>query len=223
MDLSNWKNSNPNLKINNSNRLFYNRYLYKLTYNLSKARFIRFFSNRNRLPLFANFNLNATELAACNQFRDVIDEHKKLIKFRVESDTLVIFSNDLDLLHNIAFKELANFSNSLVSITVPKNADTASLLLSGCLISSIGNEYKFRVITRSKYYKDIMTKQNVGNYLRNLGTEVRIGKIFLQHLTNSDKYIHQGYFYCNDKGIVDLINLIDYNLVTKVENIILPN
>ena len=222
MDLSNWIRFNPKLKILNTNRLFYNRHLYRLTYHLGKARFIRFLNN-NKNPPFFKLNLTDGELQEFIFFKNVLDKHKQHVQFRIENSTLNVFSNDLALLDKIAHQDLANFISNIFSITVPKSNEIETALLSGCYVSSLGNKFKFRVVTKSKFFKDIETKHFVGKYLKNLGSEIRIGKVFLTSLNNTYKYVHQGYFYCNDKAIVDLINLIDYNFVARIEDVVLPN
>lgn len=221
MDLSNWINFNPNIKIKSTNKLFYNIHLYKLTYKLDKARFIRFL-DKNRFPVFFNVNINESDLNDCILFKDVLKKNKQNLQFRIESSTLNIFSNDINLLYHLASNELSNFSTKIESISVPKNDNIKVALQTGCYVSSLAGQFKYRVITKSKFFKNLEQKHYVGNYLKNLGNEIRIGKIFLNHLNNSYKYIHQGYFYCNDKGIIDLIKLIDYNLVIRVENVVLP-
>lgn len=221
MDISNWISYNPELTVLATNRLFYKKYLYKLSYEFTKANFIRYV-NLDHAHLYSAGRLSTEDYIKVLKFKTSLEKHKPNITYRLESNTVNIFAKSLDLLHDLAYNDLLDYKNYIISITLPKDNESEKFILSGSFISTLGLQYKYRVKTRSKYYKSVELKQQIGQYLKNITTEIRIGEKFLHSFQTNYKYVNQGYFYCNDCGIVDLIRLIDYSLVNSVENVVTP-
>lgn len=222
MDISNWTNYNPDIKVLYTNRLFYSKYLYKLSYRFDKARYLRYEKVDILSRFYRSGSLTISEYERILDFKNNLEKRKPNIAYRVEGNVLNIFSKSLQDLHDLAYRDLFKFQQFIVSISLPKSADIETEILSGKFISTLGSLYKYRVKTRSKFYKNIESKFQVGNYLAAIKSEIRIGKSFLDNFKNTNKYVNQGYFYCNDSGIVDLIRLIDYSLIIRVENVVSP-
>lgn len=208
MDTSNWTHACPNIQIYHNNKLFYKKYLYKLSF------YDAFFYLMRSCPV------DPDHQKKIDLWKTLLHKHKEHSKFRTEYRNLNIYTNDLDTWFGVLNTDIAEYKHCLIGLTIPKNQTISDIIIKGQCVSKLANSYQYKVYTRSRVYKNLSQKHHVGNYLRNLRENLRITDNFLITFLNDVKYVFQGYFYCNDLKILDLIFLIDHKLINRTESLV---
>lgn len=224
MDLSHWYKLNPNVKIVDTKKKFYNKFFYKLVYEVVGASSIvlqaeptAFYKYRmpNRHIRKPDPGFNHSEYQS---FLELYKEKDSRLKFRFEGHSVSIFSNDFDLLHDIAKNRLIYTKVQLISCV--KSQEELDLLDKDYIITRVPSEYCYKVTVRDGIYRNMADRQGLYNYLKNLGAEVKITKKYLEVLRGPNKYISSGYFYLKDPLLVDMVKLIMPNLVRSVHQLV---
>ena len=230
MDLSLWTNLNNKIIIENSNRLYYKQYLYKLSYKVYNVAIlaIRDVINEEKLEFYLTIKYKRLGqlyqknhiFETLNDFRLASEEIKSCGRRRIESSTICFFSNDIDLLYRLASQNLLEHKEKICSLTVANNEIEKKFIEDGYLIMRENLGFKYRVNIRSGFQKSAESLPNLGRYLEQIPGEVRITKKLLSGLKSGTKYFHGGYFYINDERIIDIIRLMDPTLIRSLQKIV---
>lgn len=237
MDTLPWIELNNSVKIDLTKKLFFNRYLYRVTFRVIGARIAKVASSprnieekvENRIlwdkrmkemhekiyehstrQYYIDSNFNIEQLIWWNE---TLRENKDLHS-RIEEPNLSIYSNDCNQLLAIAQQEPSKKTN-LISVSLPESPETIASLNAGKVLVKKIKGYTHKVIIKDNYCENKKSgREQVLDYLESLGEEVR--------LPPSCKYSLQGnwafgsYFYCRDPSIVTFIEMICPGTVTKI-------
>lgn len=227
-----WKNLIPNIKILPTQKLFFKQYLYKLellayggqcittqtpidiTLEFRKKTY-RTINYGGSWGAKINANLINADLEWLQYLQSFKHDPRVKFKIRVEEPNIQFYSSDeqelLDFVNNIDPK----FKSYVVSITRPKNDEEQKLLESGKKIVKKSPAYRYKIAIRDgKYNLDV--KQQVLNYLDNLGDLVRIPNHFRSEFTKSYSNTWDCYIYSNDVNITTFMQLIDPYLIRTI-------
>jgi hypothetical protein len=236
MDILSWTKLNHNILVESVTRRFFNRYCYKLDIELHGSSFLRYpdvpieeqIAARKRVN--RNINFGGTWRAYVTKAPD-IEEIKILefllknhitnsgaVKFRIEEPTLSVYAE--------SEKELYDFATSLIrvgkihqkikKIHRPKSQDHLDLLEQGFTVKQSKYGYTHKVMLREGRYS-FAVKQQLHNYLKNLGDEVYLPKHLHEALEKPFDSFWGSYFYTKDLGIITMISLISPTFVRSVE------
>lgn len=220
MDTSRWYKLNNNIKIVRTQRKFYRRYLHKLVYTVYGAWTMygseNFDAVLNKLRR-TRYHVEPRTVELIAPVFDLYTSKDSSLRFRAERSTLSVFCNDVDYLFEIAQNKLSSHKPETLS-TVLDN-ESLTLLEKGMILVKTPTDYHWRVNIRAGFYRNVAERQSLGQYLKNLGEEVKITKNILDHLCSNDKYFHGGYFHVKDPRVADMIRLISPALVQSVDQL----
>lgn len=228
MALLDWTNINNSIIITYTKKKFYNKFLYKLSYNVPGVRVLHWAKDSSDLTFrvinwndrtHRRFNQPQADHDQIRDFYKVYQQKSEILKFRIEHDTFNIYSDSEQFLYDLSSTELKCWSSSLHVVSLVESAKDLQLLDQGFTIVKKEPEYAFRVKIREGFFKD-SEKQGLALYLKNLGKEIRITKLMLSRLVGSGKYFGGGYVYINDPRLVDMLKLVAPNLIGPVNQMV---
>lgn len=237
MDTLPWIELNNSITIDKTKKLFFNRYLYRVTFRVVGARIAkiatdsqdvedkvegrRVWSDRLK-ELHEKIYENAVnhygyivdfDVAQLIWWNETFQENKDLY-CRIEEPNLSIYGNDLDQLLTIARREPSKKTN-LLSISLPESQSMIASLNAGKVLVKKIKGYTHKVIVKDNYRDDKESaRQQVLAYLESLGDEVRITPSCKHSLKSS--WATTSYFYCRDPNIVTFIEMICPGIIVKI-------
>jgi hypothetical protein len=232
MDLSKWTNHCPGIKILHSDRKFYNKFYYKITYEIANAYLVnitksdtdlkKYFSMRVMRGKQDLIELTASQIKHVDhlcQLREFVTKFKQHGRVRTERNTVAFFTNDLDTFYHDATVDLNFFTKNLVSVSVIGDTTHKQLLDDNYVILRTDIGYKFKVNLRGGNYRNPQNLKSLAVYLKQINDQVRIGKSLLSQLSLPYKYLQGGYFYVNDLRLVDIVRLIEPSLIRSIQKV----
>lgn len=233
MDLSKWVNSYPNIKVSCSNRKFYNKFYYKITYDIPHSYLVNFVRSNEDLKKYYSMRISRKEELFTNPLtasqteylnklcglRDFVHKFKQHGRVRTEKNTISFFTNDLDRFYQHGIEDLADFKHRLIGVSAITNDAHKQLLDENFVLLRTDIGYKFKVNMRSGYYKNFQNLKSLANYIEQIRDQVRIGNGLLSQLNSPYKYLQGGYFYVNDLRLVDIVRLIEPSLVRSIQKV----
>ena len=231
MDSLHWANLNKNIKFTHTKKMYFGRYLWRLEYNIPCAylvtdynakdiqqyieRQIQFehYAKRQYYPTRKLRDWSTVDSVLLERIRQIRLDNKDRVRFRMESDSLQLFTEtEEDLKY---FSEQIGCYN-LVSLTYPK-AGTESALLSGTVFMGEKTEHKYKIVLRDgDYSMDI--KRQVLTQL-NADPDIKVPNQLYTMLNRRHGYIWNCYCYTNDTGITTILSLIAPGIVGKIHEI----
>lgn len=233
-----WLSLNNKLKISYTKKKFFNEFLYRITYRVPGAsllawkyhpekniydRIIAYNSRRSTTPIHSWYGA-ARPFADSNQLNDfnrVYMTKSSTLKFRIEQDTLSMYSNSDAQLYQIAAFELMEWTDNLTSVSLVESDSARDLLNKGYAIVS-SDTYPVRVRLKEGT-SNVADRKSLKNYLISLGTDVKVTKLMLDRLDYPHKYFHGGYLYVNDIRLVDVLRIISPTLIGSVTQLAINN
>ena len=240
MDLSEWNNLAGG-RVSFTKKKFFNEYYYKLTYYVPGARLLtRKFLNEitllNQINQYNTWNSNFTyghsmfryrsrDPASFDQLKDfneVFNAKNSGLKFRIECDTLNIYSKSDTFLYRIADVVLGSWKNSIRDVCVPESEQAKKILDQGYTIVKKLPTHPYRVKLKEGF-PSIAEKHGLGLYLKNLNDDVKITKFMLDRLAGTHKYFQGGYIYVKDPRIIDLLIMVSPAIIGTVNQMVINN
>lgn len=240
MDSLDWKTLNSNIVIKETKKKFYNRFLYSLKLYCPAARIILNPNNvdishavLSRLEFERVYNYGGSwrgaiharyrsynadiEIKQLEYLREIKNKFDD-IKIRIEDPYVQLYANSEEILYDIAKVNFADYVNRLHSVQKPKDANTKKLLESGSIIIKNPINYRYKFVCKSGTCKN---KTAILNYLYNLGDEIKASdSIWTLLENNAHDCIWNVWFYANDPNIADMLNIIEYNFVTNIHEVV---
>lgn len=215
--------------IKSSNRAFYGKYLYSVTWRFPFAFLLREWKQ----PSFNIDTRLSTYIESAGRHRwksPISDEHAVAVReiydaiyarkdedfrFRIEGSYITFFSNDEQMLFELTRTVAGTTTVHTAEVCRPKSEEHAKQLLDGKVKSTI--PFKYKAITRcAEMSRD--EKDAILNILNQEGHKVndRLKR------TLSEPYLRvvQSYFYTNDMQVMTLISLIHPTFIKKIHTII---
>lgn len=224
-----------NLKLHEAKRLHYGKYLYKLKTTNTLTSIFRTDLQRNgklsyaeqRLKEFVQRNKSNEILTLRNRFSKatVIHSHEvdeayhiyKCLKnageymIRCESRTLIIYTNDHDLLKKVSSKLSVN-----VEIWEPAKS-AIDFLTNNQNVILVNQEPKFpwKLTFGKKPGSKILA-----DWIKKNSKNVSIGKVALDHHENEYRWIQGTYMYVRNEHVVMLVQMIVGDNITRIDKLI---
>jgi hypothetical protein len=231
MDLSPWHNFKF-CKISETKQLYYKKYYHKIVYKIKGAHLFTLINNgsnahdqlNRKIERFHEaFSINNADCQQLHDFLSFYVQRKSLeARFRIERSTVAIFHNDLTFLYNLANGDFKKYSDKLREMTTYFDESTKSVLDKNGIIVKAHTDHLYRVNIRNYFFykKYDNERRALGNYLKEIGEEVKITIDLLQALEGNNKYFTGSYFHVKDPNIVSMIMLITPNLIKSVQQLV---
>ena len=220
-----WTKLQPDIQIEETRRLYYGKYLYRIRLRLGCARAIllnldlpiidcvqRMTESRWYNPHGSwkpRLSHPTKEEIVCLSFLRDLKKSNKNIKIRIESDNVDLYSTTEDQLYKI-ISEHKHLKDYLIGISIP-NEKNRDLLLSGKQLVKGPVEYQYKVILRDGTYTAAELKL-IHDYLEGCGDTVKMTKGCKTQLDKSNNringWIWSCYFYTKDIKICTFVQII---------------
>ena len=226
---------NPNIRIHNVNKRFYNQYYYKLEVRINGSGFLRHpelslvsqAEHRRKYNQQRKINFGGTW--RYNWSKDTTDQDLELLskvqtaqknhinlKIRIEEPTFQIYAVDEEDLYRFALEIENGENHHIIAINRPQTAEQFNLLAQGYTVSRKPTDYPIKVHIREGRYT-LQTKSQVLNYLNNMPDEVYLPKHFVESFSKEYESVWNCYFYTKDRSILTMLGLIAPMLVRATE------
>jgi hypothetical protein len=236
MDILSWTKLNHNILVETVTRRYFNQYCYKLDIQLHGSSFLRYpevpieeqVANRKRVN--RNINYGGTWRSYVTKM-PTVEESKVLefliknyitvpgtLKFRIEEPTLSVYAEEESELYDFAMAviRVGKIHQQITRIHRPKSQNHLDLLEQGFTVKQSKYGYTHKVMLREGRYS-FAVKQQLHNYLKNLGDEVYLPKHLEEALEKPYDSFWGSYFYTKDLGIITMLSLIHPTFVRSVE------
>lgn len=224
-----------NLKLHEAKRLHYGKYLYKLKTKNPLASIFRTDLQRNgnlshaeqRLKDFVQRSRSDETLTVRNKFfrTTVVDQTEvddayhiyKCLKnaneymVRCEYNTLIIYSNEYDLLKKIASKlysKIEIWEPSLTAIDFLTNNRNVILV-------NYQPEFPWKLTFGKKPGSKVLA-----DWIKKNPKNVSIGRVALEHHEKETPWIQGTYMYARNEHVVMLIQMIVGNNITRIDKLV---
>lgn len=242
MDISFWTKSNPTVKIFNTRKKFFNRYLYKVVTYVPYGRAIfipddQSCSNwlalrRHQLlkngtsffwPSSTGLHIRKRELDEADS--DQLELYRNLrktiktgteFKMRVESPYISIYCQDLGKIQDLIKNDP---KLNVKEIHIPKNPAAEEVLERGEIIVK-NIDYEYKITLRGNFNIDAATAKSMLVYLENFGDQVMMPRSCRAVLDGTKSWFSPVYFYANDDSILTFLNLMSPGSVISFHKLV---
>jgi len=242
MDSSYWVNLNHNIKLETTKKQYFNRYLWRLVYDIKKVNLATdkfcedivayvikhrlaansgnagmgyrgFYQSSNNYTYNPYINWDDVDEFLIDRVRTVIKTHKHIVKFRTEGNMLQVYAEtEYDL--KIISEAISSYDN-LYSINIPKPGTEDALRNNVVFLNK--TEYKYKIVLRDGNYP-LETKRSILAQLT-ARDDVKIPGGVLTHLKKKYPALWGAYIYANDDSIATILSLISPGIVGKIHPI----
>ena len=226
-----WTKLNQTVKLEDTTKKFFKRYLYRARLYVPGARLTQGYGTKSLEELISfrkqmtekYYNYGGSWLAKKRsyntdirlqdleywqeQMRTVSDFH-----FRIEEPWLCVYHNSQAYLYSLISQSPSQ--DRLLSVCVPRNLASIAALDAGEILVRSDNGYNYKINLR----EGRMTAQiadSLLNLLESQGDAVKMTKSCEQNLRNRNVWFTKTYFYSKDLQILTMINLIDPDIVSE--------
>ena len=155
-----------------------------------------------------------SNLLQLDYFRSISSQYQSNIKVRIEEPYLTLYSDDEQLLYNIA---IGDPSARTREIHRPVNDEAKAVLNRGEIIVSPHIAYNYKITLSEGYSHNAISRKQIYEYLISLGDDVKLTKGCVHLLTSSQLFwCASSYFYAQDDGIQVFIKLIDPGAISGI-------
>lgn len=235
MDTSFWKNLSPHIKIESSTKQFYKQYYYKLDIYAPGCKSVRcddIAMNLARRQIhIRDYNrggswydkrlakyLKEADVGFLYSLKDLYYEYPE-VKIRTEEPKISIYATDELMIQSVAQAIDSDHREKILSVTGPENEELKKLLKSNTILVKKTPKYRYRVWFKEKQF-DEPVRQQVLNYLTELGDLVRMTDHTRASLAKPYNWIWGCYFYTNDEGVATFVRLLHPDLVREVSEFV---
>lgn len=230
MDLSFWNNVNLGVEKQETAKQFYGRFLWRLVIRADGGRLIetpgsiavalahkKSLRATNWWGNHRGINYEAVDISLLENIREIKSTYGNKIRIRIEDPQIQFYTEDEATLIEIA-KQLVP-STCIEKVCGPADAAQEQLLRNGVIIRKLETDYKYKVVLKDGRYS-ITIKEQILNYLNNLGDEVKVSKGSKKMLDSKYSHIWGVFFYTNDPSLVTFITLIEPTIVAKIHELV---
>ncbi len=227
---------NPKITVEPVTRRFFNLYCYKLDLTIHGSAFLRYpdtpiadqIDNRKKVNRRINFAgtwrnyINQTpdheDILALTYLLNYYIKNQTDLKFRIEEPTVSVYAQCEEDLYKLASLLCRSVKSTkhVKCIYRPRTQEHLDLLEQGYTIKQNKFGYKYKIMLREGRY-NFAVKQQLHNYLKNLGNDVLLPKHLEEALDKPYDSFWGSYFYSKDTDILTMLALIHPNFVRSVE------
>ena len=244
-ELSDWARLNHNIKVVGTTKKFYQKYLYKVTFDipgiylLARPSFgyLKEIDDYELAREKTATNIRA-EKAILSARYEYISRKGKLAEAKVgdlmkAAEMLIAVRQNMFLfrpriedwtldVYGVNEEDLRQLAlnyylgNKVIMVTRPRTQEIADLLLNNkVIISTVNPEYKYKVMIREGRHSS-ESRSSVMNYLASLEDQVKLTKSTSDRLQRTRDYMGGCYFYVNDPRIIDFVRLMAPNMIADI-------
>ena len=228
-----WKKLIPNISVLDTQKKYFNQYLFKIELLAYGSRSINSPTGiergiQNRMDSYRRINYAGSWHAEINRqlthadigWLEWLKEQKYNVpegmKFRIEEPKVQLYSVTEDALIQFVNQIPKRYQHYVQSLTRPVDDQQLAMLEAGIKIVKNPPPYRFKVNFRDGKYQP-ETKQQLLNYLTALDDSVKIPERCRSQLDKEDfGYVWDCYVYTNDDGIITFMRLIHPNLIRSI-------
>ena len=238
MDSLHWRNLNQHVKIETTKKQYFNRYLWRLVYQIKKVNLVNDkhvhdiishvregrsieLNNKKYPPTSGGYtgfyyrpeSWEGVDAVLLDRLRSIVSTFKHQVKFRCEFNTMQIYAETEEDLKRVA--EAISHNDGIVGLSYPA-AGTEQALRDGHVIMP-KMDYKFKIVLRDGNYP-VHIKQSIYNQLSQRD-DVKIPPNLTRELGKKYPALWGAYFYSNDDSIVTVLSLISPGIIGKIHPI----
>ena len=236
-----WNNLNSNVKIVDTKKKFFDKYLYKAVIYVPMGRLILLdkpslilgnYLRRQDDEVSYNYagswmksrryHNRYASLLNIEYFQKVKQENGNDLKFRIEEPYISIYSNDEHKLYDI-MSEIPDLTpNKRHSISIlneihkPASAESREILDRGEIVVKNVTDYNYKVMLRESGKINFEVRQQIYDYLVSLGDVVKMTPGCKRNLIERNHWFTSTYFYTKDPSILTFLNLINTDIVSGI-------
>lgn len=232
MDLSFWKNKAPRAVIKHTLKQYHKRFLWRMVVEAEAGRLI--LDSNDVYAALATRQANAKNRANhwyysrrdafvdrgdpdhLQTIRDIKDSYGDQIRVRIEEPWAQFYTEDEQTMQSIAKRLNAKY---IQSVNGPRDEHDEQLLRDGCIITRSPKEYGYKVFFRDRAVNS-ETRQQILNYLTNLGDTVRITQGSIDMLKRPYSHIWGVYIFTQDPDVLVFLQLIDPKLISNIHKFV---
>lgn len=233
MDLLYWTNLNLRDKIEPTQKLFFNKYSYRVQYYCPGSSYLRDYSRRfwGRPDEYLEFQIETQKNYRAvgswypshrfNWTKDVkLDQIESartlssIIKHRIEEPNLAFYTTDENTVKLVV--DTIKHTDRILHLNIPDPATLVNLN-NNTVYMKRGTGYQYKIFIRDKWTGD-NTATSFLTYLDNLGEQVKISQTVRKTLEKNTVF-SSIWFYSNDLTFLPMLELIYPNCVLKVQTI----
>lgn len=234
MDMLSWTKLNPTCKVKDTKKIFYSRYLYKAVLYVPMGQIVRDDNDDSmiieaqiaaRKSNFIRFGNPGTwaysnrrkqyEHARVDQlmyWKQNFVKHKDQLRYRIEEPLIQLYSNNEQLIYDL----VAQDSAALREIYRPNNNLAKLALESNQIVVSRPPEYEYKIYLREGINLTNDIRISIGQYLTNLGSEVKIPAATLHNFTTRKLWFTNCYLYAKDNQIATFLTLMAPGIIAGI-------
>jgi len=164
-------------------------------------------------------NLDKIDVALLHVIRAVKDNNPN-VKIRVEEPEIQFYAETENELKTIVDQLGPKYRHIVLGISGPANQQTQNLLKSGVIIRKKNFSYKYKVVLRDGRC-NVITKQQMLNYLEGLGTdEVKVSGGVKRMLSSKFDGFWNIWFYANDEKVTTFLELIHPGCILNIHPVV---
>jgi len=236
MDLLYWKRRASQTDVLQTTKLFYKTFLYKMTVFAPGCRSILCpdiaGSLRSRKELvIGHYNyggswyspkvqewVNQADITQLTTLQEVRgNSHKHNIKVRVQEPYVDIYACTEEKLKELC--ELLDDPSAVTSVSGPQSKQAETLLVDNKILRKRKPKWRYKIALKDKKLSRD-TKKSLWDYLSRIDEEIHMPSMAKHQLTKDHDWIWGCYFYTNDPGIVNMIQLIDPDMIREVSELV---
>jgi hypothetical protein len=238
MDILYWTQLNPNIIFGHTTKQYYQRFLYKIVLYAPGGRLLDHKCSTIQAALEHRKQRN-TIYNYGGSWRDKYDDHRlrdvdcdflevlKQLKFdlgtnvrlRIDEPNIQIYADSEDMLKQVVSRFTQDQLRFIQNITYPANDQTAKLLKAGSILTKNTPVYSHKVMLRDGRY-DTQTKQQILNYLENLGDLVKVSNGTKEMLNKPYPSMWGAFFYTNDPNLTAFLSLISPTIILNIHELV---
>lgn len=228
-----WKKLIPNAELQDTQKKYFGRYLYKLELLAYGARSINATNSiegaiKDRIQNYRRINyggswqyrvsqeLKKADYDWLNFLRQCKFNLGQGLKLRIEEPKIQIYSETQDQLKEFVRNIPAKYRHYALNVFEPADDQQRTMLESGLQLVKNPPKYRYKIILRDgKYGAEI--KHNILNYLTALDDAVKVPDRCRGQLDKTNfGYVWDCYFYTNDSSITTFVRLIHPDLIRSI-------
>jgi len=165
-------------------------------------------------------SIDSIDVGLLHAVRELKDNNPN-VRMRVEEPEIQFYAETETELKSLANQLAAKYNAVLLSMSGPASADTVELLKTGVIIRKKEFGYKYKIVLRDGRC-EVETKQQILNYLENMGTdEVKVSPGTERMLNSKYNGFWGVWFYANDEKVTTFLELILPGCVLNIHPVVI--
>ena len=165
-------------------------------------------------------SIDSIDVGLLHAVRELKDNNPN-VRMRVEEPEIQFYAETETELKSLANQLAAKYNAVLLSMSGPASADTVELLKTGVIIRKKEFGYKYKIVLRDGRC-EVETKQQILNYLENMGTdEVKVSPGTERMLNSKSNGFWGVWFYANDEKVTTFLELILPGCVLNIHPVVI--